>query len=243
MLKLLKWVFLIGFWVFIGAFLHYTLPQKDIVTVQGTEIIRQDFSGWNRIFYAQADAGNDEATVNRDLRLINTTRDADGRVMVYRNEDTGFGWPPYFKLDSSNLQAEAQKATSTDAAPKWYLLTHYGWRAEWLSIYPNAISLKQIDGPEAGKPIPWVNIIILVILAAIVYAIWSVGVGSAWRGLIPCWKMCLTRGTLQAMQWTNVAVALAVGWIRGGRSDRLMPASKTPSRQTKRADQMIRPFA
>ena len=172
MLKLLKWVFLIGFWVFIGAFLHYTLPQKDIVTVQGTEIIRQDFSGWNRIFYAQADAGNDEATVNRDLRLINTTRDADGRVMVYRNEDTGFGWPPYFKLDSSNLQAEAQKATSTDAAPKWYLLTHYGWRAEWLSIYPNAISLKQIDGPEAGKPIPWVNIIILVILAAIVYAIW-----------------------------------------------------------------------
>lgn len=172
MLKLLKWVFLIGFWAFIGGFLHYTLPQKDIVTVQGTEIIRQDFSGWNRIFYAAADSGNDEATVNRDLRLINTTRDEDGRVMVYRNEDTGFGWPPYFKLDSSNLQAEAQKATSTDAAPKWYLLTHYGWRAEWLSIYPNAISLKQIDGPEVGKPIPWVNIIILVILAAIVYAIW-----------------------------------------------------------------------
>lgn len=172
MLKLLKWVFVIGFWVFIGAFLHYTLPQKDIVTVQGTEIIRQDFSGWNRIFYAAADSGNDEATVNRDLRLINTTRHKDGRVMVYRNEDTGFGWPPYFKLDSSNLQAEAQKATSTDAAPKWYLLTHYGWRAEWLSIYPNAIGLKQIDGPEVGKPIPWVNIIILTILAAITYAIW-----------------------------------------------------------------------
>lgn len=172
MLKILKWVFVVTFWLFIGSFLHYTLPQKDIVTVQGTEIIRQDFSGFNRIFYAAADSGNDETTVNRDLRLINTTRHKDGRVMVYRNEDTGFGWPPYFKLDSSNLQAEAQGATSTKAAPEWYLITHYGWRNEWLTIYPNAISLKQISGPEVGKPIPWVNIIILTILAAITYAVW-----------------------------------------------------------------------
>jgi len=94
--------------LFLGT-LHYTLPQRDIVIVTGTEIIRQDFSGWNRVFYAQADSGN-AAVVNRDLRLINTV-DGDGNIMVYRNEDTGFGWPPYFKLDSSNLQAEAQAAS------------------------------------------------------------------------------------------------------------------------------------
>lgn len=170
-MRIIKWVFVVVFWVLTLSFLHYTLPQKDIVWVQGTEIIRQDFSGINRIFYAKADTSSADNTVNRDLRLINTTRE-NGRVQVYRNEDTGFGWPPYFKLDSSNLQAEAQGAVSTKAAPGWYLMTHYGWRNEWLTIYPNAVALKSIAGPEVGKPIPWVNIFILVLLAAVFYAVW-----------------------------------------------------------------------
>ncbi|WP_415922170.1 DUF1523 family protein [Tateyamaria sp. SN6-1] len=170
-MRFIGWTLLIAFWVIVGATLHYTLPQRDIVRVQGTEIIRQDFSGINRLFYAQADTGNDNAVINRDLRLINTTR-ANGRVMVYRNEDTGFGWPPYFKLDSSNLQAEAQASVSTRAAPEWYLLTHYGWRNEFLTIYPNAIGLKPHPGPDAPKGLPWLNIIILTLLAVVFYAIW-----------------------------------------------------------------------
>ena len=75
------------FWGLIGAlallvfgFFHYTLPQHDIVRITGTEVIRQDFSGWNRIFYAQPDSGNTEG-VNRDLRLINAAY-PDGGVMV-----------------------------------------------------------------------------------------------------------------------------------------------------------------
>lgn len=167
----IKWLIFLVFWVFLGGFLHYTLPQKDIVYIQGTEIIRQDFSGWNRMFYAQADSGSAGTNPTRDLRLINTTRE-NGRVLVYRNEDTGlFGWPPYFKIDSSNLQAEAQGAISNKSAPEWYLLTHYGWRNEFLSIYPNAIGLKPIDAPEVGKPIPWLNIAILTSLAAVFWAI------------------------------------------------------------------------
>ncbi|MEO1705383.1 MAG: DUF1523 family protein [Pseudomonadota bacterium] len=102
-----RWTFRIVVLLIVGSFLHYTLPDRDIVRVNGTEILRQDFSGLNRIFYAQADSGNNNAVVNRDLRLINTQR-PNGRSYVYRNEDTGFGWPPYFKLDSSNLQADAQ---------------------------------------------------------------------------------------------------------------------------------------
>ncbi|MEM6341088.1 MAG: DUF1523 family protein [Pseudomonadota bacterium] len=166
----IKWTFILTFWLIFGAFLHYTLPQKDIVYVQGTEIIRQDFTSLNRVFYARADTGNDNLAINRDLRLINATR-ANGRVMVYRNEDTGFGWPPYFKLDSSNLQAEAQGSVSTRANPEWYLLTHYGWRNEFLTIYPNAIGLRPIEGPQAGKPIPWLNILILTLIAAVFWAI------------------------------------------------------------------------
>jgi len=150
-----------------GLLVH-TLPQRDVVQVSGTEIIRQDFSGWNRIFYAQADAGNAEG-VNRDLRLINTVR-ANGRVMVYRNEDTGFNWPPYFKFDSSNLQAEAQNA-SRQQDDQWYAITHYGIRSEFLSIYPNATNLKSVAGPDV-RLIPWFNIVFLLVFFAFVWGIW-----------------------------------------------------------------------
>ena len=169
-MRYIGWTLLISFWVFLAAFLHYTLPQKDIVRVTGTEIIRKDFSGISRLFYAQADSGDTDVG-NRDLRLITTTRD-NGRVSVYRNEDTGFGWPPYFKLDSSNLQAEAAEVVSSKADPQWVIVTHYGWRSPFLSIYANAISIKPVDGPDASKGIPWINITILTLLAAFFYAIW-----------------------------------------------------------------------
>jgi hypothetical protein len=98
--------------------------------------------------------------------LINT-RTARERPYVFRNEDTGFGWPFYFKLDSSNLQAEAQSVERDE----WYALTHYGLRSEFLSIYPNAISIKRVAGPDV-QLMPWFNIVFLTILAAVFWAVW-----------------------------------------------------------------------
>ncbi|MEO0675949.1 MAG: DUF1523 family protein [Pseudomonadota bacterium] len=162
-----RWTFRIVVLLIVGSFLHYTLPDRDIVRVNGTEILRQDFSGLNRIFYAQADSGNNNAVVNRDLRLINTQR-PNGRSYVYRNEDTGFGWPPYFKLDSSNLQADAQAAARQD--DQWFVVRHYGWRNEFLTIYPNAISIRPVAGPDV-RLIPYFNIAVIVILFATYWAI------------------------------------------------------------------------
>ena len=147
----------------LGLMFHYVLPQHDIVRITSTEIIRTDFSAFNRMFYAQADSGSVEQPT-RDLRLINTEkkktfllgfmpRDTTG-VMVYRNEDTGWIWPPYFKFDSSDLQAEAATAARGDG---WYSVTHYGWRVRWASIFPNAIAVKPVDGPDASVT-PWFNI-------------------------------------------------------------------------------------
>lgn len=169
-MAIIKWVFWITFWVLVGAFFHYTLPQVDIVRVTDTYEKRIDF-GENSIFWGQADVGSDGTAVNRDVFFIQTRR-AKGDVMVYRNEDTGWGWPPYFKFDTSNLQAEAADAKSTGEAAKYVAIKHYGWRNEFLSIFPNAISLRAVDGPNAAKGIPWLNIFILVVFFAIAYAIW-----------------------------------------------------------------------
>lgn len=173
-MKYVKWMLAALFWLIVAATFHYTLPQNDIVRVTGTEIIRKDFSGLSRFFYAQADSGDSEAA-NRDLRLINTTR-ANGRVLVYRNEDTGWSWPPYFKFDSSNVQAEASEYVSTIDNPRWIAVRHYGWRNPFLSIYPNAISFRVVEGPDARLGLPWLNIAILGSFAALV-----LGVRFVWR--------------------------------------------------------------
>jgi hypothetical protein len=169
-MRIIKWIFIIAFWAVVIAFLHYTLPQRDIVRVTDTYTQRIDF-GENSIFWANADTGNATTPVNRDVFFIQT-RKKNGSVLVYRNEDTGWGWPPYFKFDTANLQAEAADLRSTSENPRWALLKHYGWRNELFSIYPNALDIRPVSGPDASKGIPWETIIVLVVLAAIFWAIW-----------------------------------------------------------------------
>ena len=156
-----------------GLFLHYVLPQQDVARVVSTEVIRTDFSAVNRMFYAQADAGATDLG-SRDLRLINAVRKrtflfglirGGDRTMVYRNEDTGWIYPPYFKFDSANLQTEAQDLQSSPSDPQWTIITHYGWRIPFMSIYPNAVSVRPVDGPDY-RPVPWINIILLIGLVA-----------------------------------------------------------------------------
>jgi hypothetical protein len=157
-----KW----GFWVLLGllllAFLHYTLPQHDVVRVTNT-YNRLTTVGENWMFYATPDTGTAESTSTRDIRFIEAVF-PDETVIVYRNEDTGWVWPPYFKYDSSNLQAEAANLKSSKEAPRWVSITHYGWRFPFLSIYPNAVSMKVVDSPDYSRW-PWLNTIILSALA------------------------------------------------------------------------------
>ncbi|MBF9035353.1 DUF1523 family protein [Rhodobacterales bacterium HKCCE2091] len=165
-------IFLLLIALILGVFLHYWLPGRDVVRITGTDIIRTDLSGWNAMFYAQPDSGN-SVQDSRDIRYINTVRE-NGNPSVYRNEDTGIGWPPYFKFSSQDLQAEASNLVSTQANPQWVVVTHYGWRSNFLSIYPNAVGLRAIDSPSDVSWIPWLNIGILLAMAAFVFFIWRI---------------------------------------------------------------------
>ncbi len=155
--------------LFVGLFLDYTLPQHDIVRITDT-YNRLTTVGWeNSIFYSSPDTGTAESTTTRDIRFINGVF-PDESVIVYRNEDTGWVWPPYFKYDSSNLQAEAANLKSSKEVPKWVSVTHYGWRLPFLSIYPNAVKVHEVAGPDDTR-FPWLNTVILVVLAMIALTI------------------------------------------------------------------------
>lgn len=164
-MRYVKWTILAVLALIVFGFLHYTLPQHDIVRVVNTYQERQDLTDWTRIFWSKPDDQSGTLT-NRDVQFISTIK-ANGKTMVYRNEDTGWSWPFYFKFDTASLQAEADDLKSTKEAPKWAVITHYGWRNELISIFPNATSIRPVASPDVTI-IPWFNIFFFIALLVIV---------------------------------------------------------------------------
>lgn len=164
----IKWAIRIVLILIVAAFLHYTLPQRDVVQIINT-YNKVTPIGANWIFYSIEDTGTGAETTatTRDIRYIDAVYPDGTSVMVYRNEDTGWVWPPYFKWDSSTLQAEAANMQSDKAAPQWVAVTHYGWRLPFFSAFPNAVKIRAVSGPDV-RLIPWLNIVILVLLAFLV---------------------------------------------------------------------------
>ncbi len=140
------------------AGLDYTLPARDIVKIVGTEVVRTNVDSDSVAF---------QAAGNVDVRFINSVRPNE-HPRVYRNEDTGWGWPPYFKFSSGDLQADAQRLTEND---QWVAVTHYGWRMTLLSSYPNAIRITPVDGPDVTL-IPWPRIVAVVCLLLFGFIAW-----------------------------------------------------------------------
>lgn len=168
----IRWTFRLTILVLVGAWLHYTLPQRDIVRIVNTYEERQDFGGLGDLFWKNTRGATADAPATRDVLFIQTVK-PNGNVMVFRNQDTGFGWPPYFKFDTANLQTEASDAVSTSETPRWYAIRHYGWRNTWLlgGIFPNALSMEPVSGPDA-QLVPWFNIVFLTVLGVIWITIW-----------------------------------------------------------------------
>lgn len=171
MLSYLKWTFWIVFWTLVLSFLHYTLPRWDVVRIADTYQKLERF-GSNSLFWAHARTGSGiGGEISRDVFFIQAIR-PNGNPIVYRNEDTGWGWPPYFKFDTTNLQTQAADLRSTAEAPRWVAIKRYGWRSEFFTIFPNAIRVKEVESEDA-RVIPWVSIGILVGLACLFWAIYS----------------------------------------------------------------------
>lgn len=130
-------------------FVDYVLPSNEIMRVTSAYSRITDI-GFNRMFYAEEDivTGQEDPTdTKRDVRFISTVTES-GDVKIFRNEDTGWVYPPYFKYDSATLQGEFDNLKSTEENPKWVRVTSYGWRIPWLSIFPNAVSVTRVEGPQ-----------------------------------------------------------------------------------------------
>ena len=161
-----KWTFRVLVALIFLGFFHYTLPQHDVVRLVATNSQRMDL-GVSNWFFAAPDSGTVTTTDgSRDVKFIQTIRQ-NGKPMVYRNEDTVWGWPPYFKFNSFDIQTEASNLISTEAAPKWVMVTHYGWRNQFFTIFPNAVAVKPVSD-QTMTVIPWFNIVFFLVLALLI---------------------------------------------------------------------------
>ncbi len=151
----LKWILYALLLAGVAALLHYSLPARDIVRITGQEVKRVDTEI----------TGSDGASLvqTRDVNRIFAVTPG-GQAITYRNEDTDWSWPPYFKFDTADVAAEAAKFASNEENPKWVVVTHYGWRIQMFSMFKNIVSIRPAEGPEE-ELYPWFNGIVIAVLA------------------------------------------------------------------------------
>jgi hypothetical protein len=140
-------------------FLHKNLPRTEVVQITGTDIKRMDTNS-TKSAKAQKQSNKDSGGITTDVRFINAIN-KKGKTMVFRNQDTGWGWPPYLKFDSADLTAKAQ-AISSSTENVWVLIKYYGWRIRIFDMFPNAVSLKVVD--KQYRHIPIFNIVFIAAL-------------------------------------------------------------------------------
>ncbi len=154
-MRTFKAIFVLTIIAVLALFMHYTLPRHEVVRIVGATERVEEF-GFNRFFFRGIPGGMTPGKT-RDIRFIETFRPG-GRELVFRNEDTGWAWPPYFKFNEADIQAQARNLTSTESSPEWIRVTFYGVRIQLFSIFPNAMRLTPVDSPD-DTVIPWTRLI------------------------------------------------------------------------------------
>lgn len=141
--------------VALAAAIEHYLPSTVVAQVTGIDVKRMD----------KRKTGEDGVADTRDVRFIIAKEIDGGEDLVFRNEDTGWGWPPYFKFDSGDVAAQAVniKETASDSA---VLIRYYGWRMPVFDMYPNAVSIRVVDSDYTHVPV--FNIVFLILLASAV---------------------------------------------------------------------------
>lgn len=165
MRKFLKYLFLtIILCTFLGLFalVNYATPSYNITYVKGIEVKRVDKDG-------PITKSNPADGPTRDVYYIYTQKpDQNEKVMVYRNEDTRWGFPFYFKFASADLQAKAQSFYTDNQLVQ---IKYYGWRLKILNEFPNAVSIKAATPEEKPSSPIFAYILYFILLIGLILSI------------------------------------------------------------------------
>lgn len=126
------------------ATVNFYFPHYEVTHITGVEVKRVDKDG-------PITKANPADGPTRDVYYIYTQKPGTDKVMVYRNEDTRWGFPFYFKFNSADLQARAQ-GFAVDK--KSVQVKYYGWRLVMFDEFRNMVSMKEAKASsDAASPI------------------------------------------------------------------------------------------
>jgi hypothetical protein len=96
------------------------------------------------------------------------------------------------------------------------VITHYGWRIEIFSMFPNAVDIDLAAGPDV-YPIPWFNIGFFIILALVLVTAWI-----TWRSFVENrWKPFLAELALDdRFENATGGAAQVWRWLRANARER-----------------------
>lgn len=137
---------------------NFVMPSYHQTIITGMEVKRMDKDG---LITKQNPADGPV----RDVYFLFTKELDSDKIKVYRNEDTRFDFPYYFKFDSANLQANAQQYINDRSKVE---IKYYGWRITYFDEFPNALRIDPIDGRGS---LPIVSYIIYSLL--FVFWVWA----------------------------------------------------------------------
>lgn len=134
----------LSFFIVLGGAVNYAMPSYEETTITGMEVRRMDKDG-------VISAANPADGAVRDVYFLFTENADTKKVMVYRNEDTGWGLPLYFKFGSADIQAKAQAYANEKLRVQ---IKYYGWRINFLNEFRNVVSITPLaEGETVSRPI------------------------------------------------------------------------------------------
>ncbi|RVZ03887.1 DUF1523 family protein [Helicobacter pylori] len=159
-MKLIKFVRNVVLFILTAIFLalmllvSYCMPHYSAAVISGVEVKRMNEN--------ENTPNNKEVkTLARDVYFVQTYDPKDQKsVTVYRNEDTRFGFPFYFKFNSADISALAQSLVNQQVE-----VQYYGWRINLFNMFPNVIFLKPLkENVEMSKPVfSWILYALLLV--------------------------------------------------------------------------------
>jgi hypothetical protein len=160
-MRAIKWTLIVLAVIAVGLVLDYSLPNRDVMRITGQEVKRMEVES--------EDSSGNPLRVSRDISFVYAV-DRDGNEISFRNEDTDWSWPPYFKFDTGTIASKVANHQSNAADPVWVIITYYGWRFELFSMFPNIVTIERVDSPDQ-ELFPWFNIIVIATLIIVVLLI------------------------------------------------------------------------
>ncbi|MCI5764367.1 DUF1523 family protein [Actinobacillus porcinus] len=125
------------------AGINFVFPHYETTHVTGVEVKRVDKDG-------PITKANPEDGPTRDVYYIYTQRTGETQPTVYRNEDTRWAFPFYFKFDSAVQQA---RASGFEQKQKRVEIKYYGWNMVMFNEFRNVISMEEVTEDQGSHPI------------------------------------------------------------------------------------------